>query len=44
MHLVGDRGMFLYLLLAFYWVSLVMVVIACVHSIRLAERQTKKAA
>jgi hypothetical protein len=42
MHLVGDRSMFLYLLLAFYWVSLVMVVIACVRSIRLAEQQSKK--
>src|SRR2546423_10079756 len=43
MHLVGDRGMFLYLLVAFYWISLVMVVVASVRAIRRAELQQKKA-
>jgi hypothetical protein len=39
MRLFADRGMFLYLLVAFYWVSLVMVVIAAVRAIRYAEQQ-----
>ena len=38
-HRFADRGMFLYLLVAFYWVSLVMVVIAALRAIRQAEQQ-----
>jgi hypothetical protein len=39
MHLVGVRGMFLYLLMAMYWVSLVLVVTASVRAVRRAEPQ-----
>src|SRR5207302_5395091 len=39
MHLVHDRGMFTAFLLAFYGISLAMVVTACVIAIRQAERQ-----
>jgi hypothetical protein len=37
MHLVHDRGMFTAFLLAFYGISLVIVVTACVVAIRQAE-------
>jgi hypothetical protein len=42
MRLFADRGTFLYLLVAFYWVSLVMVVIAAVRAIRQAEQQQQQ--
>ena len=37
-HLVSASGMFLYLLAAFYWTSLVMVVVASVRAVRHAEQ------
>jgi hypothetical protein len=41
MHLVHDRGMFTAFLLAFYGVSLAVVVTACVAAIRQAEQHGK---
>lgn len=37
-HVVAAKGMFLYLLAAFYWMSLVMVVVASVRAVRYAEQ------
>jgi hypothetical protein len=36
MRLVGDRQTFLFLLLAFYWISLVMLVVVLVRAVRRA--------
>ena len=41
MHLVANRATFLYLLLAFYWLSLVMLVAASVRAIRRADTAHK---
>jgi hypothetical protein len=37
MHLVPNRGSFLYFLMAFYWLTLVMVVMALVRAVRRAD-------
>ena len=42
MHLVRDRGMFTAFLLAFYGVSLAIVVTACVVAIRQAEQRSEQ--
>ena len=42
LHLVAQQWMFLYLLGAFYWISLILLVVASVRAIRRAEVLTPK--
>jgi hypothetical protein len=40
LHLVSQQSMFLYLLAAFYWISLILLVVASVRAIRKGEVAT----